>query len=183
MKLLTALACFSLAAAAFGRVALHGSEAFHTERQRPLMLVENRNDNTGLDPNWRSDMLVLVNEIRKKAGRAPIALDEKLNQMAQSHSEYQASIGTMTHADAQGSLAHRASRAGFNWTRVLENVAMGLQTVEQVIDNWATSELHYLNMIGNVTLAGFGVALEQGISGSDHLALYWTQNFMYPQDT
>ncbi|KAJ2009426.1 hypothetical protein GGI04_000453 [Coemansia thaxteri] len=129
-------------------------------------------------PDWRLEMLSSLNSIRAKAGVPPMTLNANVNGVAQSHSNYQASTKQMTHNDASGSLGQRVTDAGISWRMVAENVASGSQTVPDVISLWANSPGHYANMIGNYTLAGFGLATDGSMPNKG--TTYWTQCFVYP---
>ncbi|KAJ2747289.1 hypothetical protein GGI20_000624 [Coemansia sp. BCRC 34301] len=137
--------------------------------------------NLGLDAkvsdNWRQEMLDDVNALRRDAGRPLLTMANDLNRMSQEHSDYQASIKTMTHDDSSGSLGKRATDAGIKWSGLAENVAKGAETVDNVINQWKNSPLHLANMLGNFQQVGFGLATDgEGTKGST----YWTQTFVRP---
>ncbi|KAJ1729520.1 hypothetical protein LPJ61_003479 [Coemansia biformis] len=116
--------------------------------------------------DWQSQMLQQLNAIRAEVGKAPVSLHANLNAMAQSHSQYQASVNTMTHSDPAGTLGSRCTQYGIDWSGVAENVAYNYKDVTSVMQGWKTSPGHYANMVGDYNSVGFGV--------SD---LYWTQDF------
>ncbi|KAJ1852646.1 hypothetical protein LPJ73_002788 [Coemansia sp. RSA 2703] len=129
-------------------------------------------------PNdWRMLMLALVNSARAAADRPPLALDSRVNKLAQRHSEYQASIDQMTHDDPDGSLGDRATRLGIRWSALAENVAVGSRTVEETVELWIDSPQHYANIIGPYELVGFGRAAN---TSAQHKTIYWTQEFVRP---
>ncbi|KAJ2900075.1 hypothetical protein GGI21_004105 [Coemansia aciculifera] len=117
-------------------------------------------------PDWQNQMLSQVNSIRASAGMPPLTLDSRLNDMAQSHSNYQDSISQMTHSDSAGSLGQRCTDVGLQWRGVAENVAYNYPDVTSVVQGWKNSPGHYANMIGDYSLVGFGVNNK-----------YWTQDF------
>ncbi|KAJ2251835.1 hypothetical protein GGI13_003626 [Coemansia sp. RSA 455] len=117
-------------------------------------------------PDWQNQMLTQVNSIRAAAGKAPLKLDSRMNNMAQDHSEYQDRINQMTHADSSGSLGQRCTNAGLQWRGVAENVAWNYPDVTAVVKGWKNSAGHYANMVGDYNVVGFGM--------SDK---YWTQDF------
>ncbi|KAJ2083934.1 hypothetical protein H4R24_000464 [Coemansia sp. RSA 988] len=122
-------------------------------------------DSGNQSDNWK-DMLDEVNNIRAEVGRAPLKLDDRLNSMAQAHSDYQKSISKMTHDDPAGSLGKRCTDYGVKWSGVAENVAWNYKDVSAAVKGWRKSDGHYKNMIGDFTIVGFGVN-----------NLYWTQVF------
>ncbi|KAJ1944526.1 hypothetical protein EC988_005965, partial [Linderina pennispora] len=71
--------------------------------------------------NWHEEMLRQVNAVRAENGRPPLKIDERLNDMAQRHSNYQNSVRQMTHDDSAGSLGDRCSQSGIDWNGVAEN--------------------------------------------------------------
>ncbi|KAI9506416.1 CAP domain-containing protein [Coemansia spiralis] len=127
-----------------------------------------------IDPpsNWREQMLLQVNDVRRKAGILPVSLSEQANIMAQKHSEYQASTNQMTHDDPSGSLGQRATAEGLLWSSLAENIAVGNLNVSTAMGLWINSPHHYANIVGNYSLVGFGVAGTGDIS-------YWTQEFIH----
>ncbi|KAJ1883372.1 hypothetical protein H4R99_000686 [Coemansia sp. RSA 1722] len=116
--------------------------------------------------DWRNQMLDKLNEYRAAVGKDPLRLDTRMNNMAQSHSQYQNSIQKMTHSDSAGSLGQRCSDFGVDWRGVAENVAWNYPDVEAVMEGWRKSDGHYHNMIGDYNVVGFGETNK-----------YWTQDF------
>ncbi|KAJ1663007.1 hypothetical protein IW140_005414 [Coemansia sp. RSA 1813] len=148
-----------------------------TASSSPTAIDSKPNDNEASD--WRQQMLAHLNAIRKAAGAPPMLLDSRANIMADAHSWFQASINLMTHDDPGGSVGERASVLGIQWLGLAENVAAGddLGLVE-VMELWKNSPHHYANMIGDYSLAGFGVA-KSNVSRT----VYWTQEFIRPWST
>ncbi|KAJ2840453.1 hypothetical protein FBU31_000397 [Coemansia sp. 'formosensis'] len=130
-----------------------------------------------IDSNWRLAMLEDLNNRRGQDGLPPLVMSNTLNEMSQNHSNYQVSIKTMTHDDASGPLGQRATDAGIKWSRLAENVAMGAETVDNVMSQWEHSPHHLENILGAYTIVGFGLATDgEGTKGTT----YWTQSFAYP---
>ncbi|KAJ1933596.1 hypothetical protein FBU59_005977, partial [Linderina macrospora] len=105
---------------------------------------------------WQNEMLKQVNAVRAKNGRAPLKIDQRMNSMAQKHSDYQNSIKQMTHDDSAGSLGQRCTAVGVNWSGVAENVAWNYPDVTAVMNGWITSKGHFDNLVGDYTIVGFG---------------------------
>ncbi|KAJ1676612.1 hypothetical protein EV182_007836, partial [Spiromyces aspiralis] len=99
----------------------------------------------------------------------PLAIHPDLMKSAQAHSDYQASIGAMTHADPNGSIISRISKYGFKWSSAAENVAMRQKSVVEVVDDWFKSKVHLDNILSNNAYVGFGFR-----NGA------WTQHFATP---
>ncbi|KAK9767226.1 hypothetical protein K7432_003108 [Basidiobolus ranarum] len=114
-------------------------------------------------------MLELVNQQRQQNGQNPLQLDSRLVQAAQKHTDYQASIGQITHDEPGRPLSTRVSETGFKWTALGENVAMGYTSVEAVMNGWMNSPGHRQNIL-NPQFTHFG-------SGYVANGNYWTQDF------
>ena len=125
----------------------------------------------GTDSAETAAVVARVNEERESAGWAPVTVDSRLTTAAQRHSQDQADRGVMTHTGADGSTAgERATRAGYRWSRIAENVASGTTSAERVMTMWMNSSGHRAN-IENCTFRHIGVARVGG---------YWTQMFGRP---
>ncbi|KAJ2161449.1 hypothetical protein GGF46_001470 [Coemansia sp. RSA 552] len=116
---------------------------------------------------WRSEMLNSLNSIRAAAGKPAVSMDNRVNNIAQRHSQYQNSVSEMTHADSGGSLGTRYTREGINWDSAAENIAWNQKDVAEVMKAWKESPGHYANIVGDYDYVGFG-----------DYNLYWTQNFL-----
>ena len=113
-----------------------------------------------------------VNEERESAGCSSVTVDGRLTTAAQRHSQDQADRGVMTHTGADGSTTgERATRAGYRWSRIGENVASGTTSAERVMTMWMNSSGHRANIV-NCEYRHIGVARVGG---------YWTQVFGRPK--
>ena len=111
-------------------------------------------------------VLNALNEFRQANGRSALRLDRQLNAAAQAHSDDMASRRVMSHSGANGSQpADRVTAAGYDWSRVAENVAAGQRSAAEVVKAWANSPGHRANMLSDVTDVGIGVNSN-----------YWTMN-------
>jgi uncharacterized protein YkwD len=117
-------------------------------------------------------VVALVNEERKEAGCAPVTADARLDDAAQDHSQDQADMGKMTHTGSDGStVGTRATRAGYTWRKVGENVASGTTSPERAMQLWMNSDAHRENIL-NCAFEDIGVGYVSG---------YWTQDFATPK--
>jgi uncharacterized protein YkwD len=81
----------------------------------------------------------------------------------------------MEHAGGDGSTpAERATRAGYSWQAVGENIASGQSTPEQVVAVWLGSPRHCANIM-DAEYSEMGVAFAASAHG-----LYWAQVFGAP---
>lgn len=123
-------------------------------------------------------VIALVNQVRSSYGLAPLQANPALMTAAQGHSDYQASIGSITHSGAGGSSPlSRAMAAGYGGgakVYVSENIYGGNDaSPSQAVTWWQSDSLHLQTMINpNATDAGAGVAY----AGS---AVYYTLDVGY----
>lgn len=91
--------------------------------------------------------------------RGDLVIDQMLTQAAQSHAEHMLRTKRMSHTGAnRSSVSQRVKQAGYEFSRVAENVAAGQTDVHSVMRAWTRSRGHLHNILGNVLHAGFGRA-------------------------
>ena len=128
-----------------------------------------------------TEMLVAVNAARAE-GRScgdtwkdavqPLAWDGALHRAARHHSRDMASTGRFSHTGSDGSrVGDRASRAGYAWRSVGENLALMDVPVRSVVDALLQSPAH-CSAIMDPTFTELGAARESN---------YWTQVFGRPR--
>jgi uncharacterized protein YkwD len=133
--------------------------------------------------------LMLVNNARAQgrtcgttvfAPAMPLQLNLKLIKAAQAHAEEMARRKYVEHEGKDGSTpASRASKAGYTWKVVGENVAAGEGNVELVIDDWLNSPNHCENIM-DPRFTEMGIAYSIN-SGDRQYGVYWTQTFGSPK--
>ncbi len=110
-----------------------------------------------------------INQLRSQRGLAPLLPDPALMQIAQQHSQYQASIGTWTHISADGSRPKdRAIAAGFGngaTIYISENVAYGtnMSIMETINGPWNDPDHHHTMYNPSAKYIGAGVAYSGNI--------------------
>jgi uncharacterized protein YkwD len=134
-------------------------------------------------------VLELINEARgrkrrcggdayKPAGR--LARAPALNKAALAHARDMASHSFMGHKGSDGSLpAQRATRAGYAWRSVAENVASGSATPEQAVADWLKSPGHCANLM-SATYSETGIAVV--VDPESAAVIYWAQVFAAPKE-
>jgi len=91
-------------------------------------------------------MLAKHNALRQQLGLGSLKMNSTLSKVAQNQAAYNASIGTISHADARGGQVwDRATAAGYMWTHIGENLA-DVSHLDKVFDLWVASPGHYRNM-------------------------------------
>ena len=110
------------------------------------------------------DLIGAVNQLRTANGLPAYQINNSLMAAAQAHSDYQASIGSITHTGAGGSSAKgRAIAAGYGGGAsvfVSENIAGGSSmTYQKAVQMWQGDSPHLNTMLGgSYTDVGAGVA-------------------------
>jgi uncharacterized protein YkwD len=133
-------------------------------------------------------MLNAVNAARAQArlcgstsypATAPLAWSCKLEAAATGHSTDMANNNFFSHTGSDGqSVGTRATRAGFTWSTVGENIAAGQNSVSTVMAAWLASAGHCANIMRS-TYTEFGSAKIS--NSSSYYNVYWTQVFGRPR--
>ena len=103
-------------------------------------------------------MLELVNGVRatptdcgaegELPAAEPLVLDERLSEAARLHAEEMRERGAIDHVGADGgTVADRIERQGYAWSAAGENVAVGYETPDAVVDAWLASDTHCVNLM------------------------------------
>lgn len=133
-------------------------------------------------------LLELINEARSHKRRcgskvyraaAPLKLAPALNRAALRHARDMARHSFMGHQGHDGSMpAERATRAGYPWRVVGENVAAGSGTAEQAVADWLNSPGHCANLM-NREFTETGIAFV--VDPASTAGIYWAQVFAAPR--
>ncbi|WP_240449914.1 CAP domain-containing protein [Streptomyces sp. S1] len=117
-------------------------------------------------------MIALVNAERAKEGCGAVTGNSLLARAAQGHSDDMAARDFFDHTNPDGAgPGERVTATGYGWSTYGENIAMGQQTAEQVMEAWMNSPGHRANIL-NCSFKELGVGLHTGDGGP-----YWTQVF------
>jgi uncharacterized protein YkwD len=145
------------------------------------------------DPEWvqfEEEVLLLVNEFRSQpadcgeegqfAPAAPLTMDPILRCSSRLHSLDMFERDFFEHETPDGvDPFERMAEAGFQGSRMGENIAQGQSTPEEVMDAWMESDGHCSNIMAPAfTLIGIGYEPGAGQRGLG--SNYWTQNFGTP---
>lgn len=143
---------------------------------------------TGDNRRVSQQVLDAVNLARSKARRCgtkkftaapPLALDDQLMKAATGHARELAKRDLISHQSADGSSeGDRATRAGYAWKFVGENVAAGQNSAAEVVASWLDSPGH----CGNIMDADFTqMAVAYVVDPRQKLGIYWVQMFGTPK--
>jgi uncharacterized protein YkwD len=114
------------------------------------------------------------------AAAAPLRWNPLLGQAALAHSEDMAARHYFDHQQPDGSFpADRATRAGYAWRVVGENIASGQRTPQEAVAAWLDSPGHCANLM-NPKFSEMGAAWAIN-PANDNRTAYWTQMFGAPR--
>lgn len=141
--------------------------------------------------SWKQvghDILRRVNDARSQPRQcgdrafgpaAPLNWNAELAQAALNHSRDMAEQDYFSHRAPDGSMvSDRASRAGYRWQRIGENIAAGQGSAQQVVAGWLASPGHCVNIM-NADFAEMGAAY--AVDKGSAAGSYWTQVFGTPR--
>lgn len=100
--------------------------------------------------------LKAINDLRAANRRSALRFSPTLGRVARAHAADMRRRNVMSHTGGDGSTpAQRATRAGYSWCRIAENVAAGQPDLASVMQAWANSPGHRRNMLDlNITEVG-----------------------------
>ncbi|WP_227002582.1 CAP domain-containing protein [Salicibibacter kimchii] len=133
--------------------------------------VENDHELT----NDEQEVINLTNEEREANGLSPLELDTELAEVATVKSEDMRDNDYFSHqSPVYGSPFDLMDEYDVDFRMAGENIAMGQQTPEQVVEGWMDSEGHRENILNEgFTHIGVGHVDQDGPGGG-----YWTQMFL-----
>lgn len=133
-------------------------------------------------------VLALSNEARSRGRRCgdeffpasgPLRQDRRLAEAASAHARDMARHGFVEHEGSDGSSpGERATRAGYRWRSVAENVAAGQTTARQVVQEWLRSPVHCAALM-RPEFTEMGVAYAADMQSD--AGIYWSQKLARPQ--
>jgi uncharacterized protein YkwD len=134
-------------------------------------------------------VLQLVNAARRQSrqcGERPyravgtLRLNALLSAAAQAHAADMAAHSYFAHEGRDGSSpADRATRAGYRWRSIGENIASGMTTPEAAVEGWLNSPPHCANLMAP-QFTEMGIAFAVNRSSKD--GIYWGQLFGTPRE-
>jgi hypothetical protein len=122
-----------------------------------------------------TDLLGRINTLRLEQGLPPYTLHPALMAAANSHAQWMAETGEVTHTQTNGSTpASRANAAGYDSHWVSENIYMGgLASVDRAWEFWMNSSIHYAG-ITHANFTNIGIGTAQGEHGQAFVLVFGT---------
>lgn len=122
--------------------------------------------------NLEQQLFIQINQERAKKGIYPFKLSPVLKSAARAHACENASHNRLSHSGLDGStLGERVLRAGYDFQYVTENVAVGYDTPNAVLNAWLLSSSHREN-IYDLRAVELGISVAIGQDGR----MYWVMN-------
>ena len=133
-------------------------------------------------------ILTLVNQARGQsrmcgsqtlAAAQPVQLNARLRKVSAGHADEMARLNYFGHAGSDGMhVFDRASRTGYAWHAIGENIASGQMQAEVAVQDWLKSPSHCANlMMPGYTEMGLAFAVNPQSEGG----VYWVQVFGLPK--
>ena len=117
----------------------------------------------------------LVNAERRRQGLPDLAYNPQLDRMARIQAENMARFQKMAHVLPEATfptLTDRARAAGYPYSRLAENVALGYPNAQTVVEGWMASKGHRANIL-NRDVEETGIAIARSSAGG----IYYCQVF------
>jgi uncharacterized protein YkwD len=108
----------------------------------------------------------------------PLRIDARLSVAAQNHANDMASRDYFDHVSPEGGThGERASRAGYRWLVVFENLAAGQPTPAEAVEGWKSSPGHRRAMLNSeIREMGIGYAYLPQDLGQVKAVHYWAMS-------
>ncbi|MBN7772863.1 CAP domain-containing protein [Clostridium aminobutyricum] len=138
----------------------------------------NNNTNTSTSDtagigSYEQQVANIVNQERAAAGLAPLTLSTELSKAAEAKAQDMLTNNYFSHTSpTYGSPFDMMKQFGISYTTAGENIAMGQQTPQSVMDAWMNSSGHKANIL-NSKYGKIGVGYVKGSNGTT----YWVQEF------
>lgn len=125
-------------------------------------------------------LVQLVNAHRAKVGCKPLAWDNRVAMVAQSHSDDMVARGYFNHKTIEGLTPfQRLEKAGVRFVRAAENIAAGQTSAQMVMTSWLGSPGHRRN-IEDCAMEQHGIGFTRGTKVLPYGTIVnaWTHNFV-----
>jgi uncharacterized protein YkwD len=125
--------------------------------------------------NLSETLVEIINLERARLNLNPLTEDDRLSEAAAQHSRDMARNDFFSHRGFDGSMPeNRASRQGYNWTYLSENLICGIAGPREIVKEWMASREHRNNMLSPLAVhIGIGRSAYYGSKCTP----YWTTLF------
>lgn len=132
--------------------------------------------------SFENQVMILTNQERLNNGCEPLALDDRLQMAAESHSQDMAINDFFSHIAPDGTTPwDRIHAQGYFYSTAGENIAAGYSSPESVVHAWMNSEGHRANILNcGFKVIGVGYYFLKNDNGDVNYWHYWTQVFASP---
>lgn len=137
------------------------------------------------EDGWAERVRRLINAFRAQNGLGPLARNAFLDRAAMAHARDMLARDYFSHISPDGvGPGERARAAGYDWARVLENIAAGQRTPRAVVDAWvASTDGHREAMLDPaVTELGVGYVFAPFDPGRVEARHYWALSLGRPRE-
>ena len=123
------------------------------------------------EASYESEVIRLVNEVRRKNGLHPLSANWELSRVARYKSQDMRDRGYFSHTSpTYGSPFQMITAFGLSYRTAGENIARGYASPQAVVDGWMNSSGHRANILNaSYTQIGVGYVAKGN---------YWTQLFI-----
>lgn len=136
------------------------------------------------EAGWRARMIERVNAFRAEHGLIPLTGNRKLDRAAQAHADDMARRDFFAHRTPEGEgPAARVDETGYQWSRVLENLAAGQPTPREAVEGWKASKEGHREAMLDKEVREMGVGYRYLARDGGRLAVhhYWAVTFAAPR--
>lgn len=147
-------------------------EAFTELQQTGEIKKKPIRTSTVSEAGMEESILDLINQYRKSKGLGILKMHTAISEESRKHSSDMANNKVPFSHDGFNTRAKRIEEKIHGVRSVAENVAYGQRSAKEVVEDWIKSPGHKMNIEGNYTQTGIGIAAnKKGV-------LYYTQIFV-----
>ena len=153
-------------------VTLTSCEAFTELRQTGEIKTRSVSTSASSEVSMEESILELINKYRASKGLGKLKMHSAITEESYKHSSDMANNKVPFSHDGFNTRAKRLGEKINGLKSVAENVAYGQRSAKEVVEDWIKSPGHKMNIEGNYTQTGIGIAAnKKGV-------LYYTQMFV-----
>ena len=128
--------------------------------------------------DWKKETIDFINAIRQENKLTPLKPNDRLDNMAQFHSDDMAIRDYVSHHSIEKiDVAGRAKEAGYHYAVLLENIGVGKSSGREIVEKWLESDDNpYRKNLLDAEIEDIGVGYRYlpGDAGDETHVHYWT---------